>query len=89
MDGLEAAIEKLRADGAGEATVAAFRHYYERLRAGDAGVLPEAELEPVRDLPRFDGLPDDEDAAAAAMDHAVVLKLNGGLGTSMGMTRAK
>jgi UTP--glucose-1-phosphate uridylyltransferase len=89
MDGLAAAIEKLRADGAGDATIAAFRDAYERLRAGDAGVLPEAELEPVRDLPRFDDLPDDEEAGAAAMDHAVVLKLNGGLGTSMGMTRAK
>jgi UTP--glucose-1-phosphate uridylyltransferase len=89
MDGLEAAIEKLRADGAGEATIAAFRDAYERLRSGDRGMLPEAELEPVQELPGFDELPDDEGAAAEAMDHAVVLKLNGGLGTSMGMTRAK
>jgi UTP--glucose-1-phosphate uridylyltransferase len=89
MDGLAAAIEKLRGDGAGEATIAAFREAYERLRAGDRGVLPEAELEPVQELPGFDDLPDDEGAAAEALDHAVVLKLNGGLGTSMGMTRAK
>ena len=89
MDCLTAGIEKLRADGAGEAVIAAFRRYYERLRAGDAGVLPERELEPVADLPGLDGLPDDGGGAPRAIDHAVVLKLNGGLGTTMGMTRAK
>ena len=89
MDCLTAGIEKLRADGAGEAVIAAFRHYSERVRAGDAGVLPERELEPVADLPGLDGLPDDGGGAARAIDHAVVLKLNGGLGTTMGMTRAK
>ena len=51
-------------------------------------MLPEADIEPVDDLPDLDELPDDGDAPAA-LDRAVVLKLNGGLGTSMGMTRAK
>jgi hypothetical protein len=51
MDCLTAGIEKLRADGTGEAAIAALRHHYERVRSGDAGVLSERELEPVADLP--------------------------------------
>jgi UTP--glucose-1-phosphate uridylyltransferase len=86
-DGLRQAVEKMRAEGLGDAAVATFEHYYERLRAGDAGVLPESELEPVEELPDFDDLPDQD--AGEALDQCVVLKLNGGLGTSMGMTQAK
>jgi UTP--glucose-1-phosphate uridylyltransferase len=89
MDCLVAGIEKLRRDGAGEAAIAAFRHSSERRRAGDAGVLPEREIEPLAQLPALDDLPDDNRGAAQALDHAVVLKLNGGLGTTMGMKRAK
>jgi UTP--glucose-1-phosphate uridylyltransferase len=86
-NGLHAAVEKMRAEGLGDAAVANFEHYYERLRSGDAGVLPEAELEPVDELPGLDDLPDTD--AGDALDRCVVLKLNGGLGTSMGMTQAK
>jgi UTP--glucose-1-phosphate uridylyltransferase len=89
MDCLAAGIEKLRRDGAGEASISAFRHYYERLSMGDAGVLPESEIEPVQELPDLDDFPADDGGAAEAINQAVVLKLNGGLGTTMGMTRAK
>jgi UTP--glucose-1-phosphate uridylyltransferase len=92
MDGLQASVEKMRAEGVGDAAVATFEHYYERLRAGEQGMLPEDELEPVDDLPAVEDLPaaeEDDAAAREALDHAVVLKLNGGLGTSMGMDRAK
>ena len=66
-----------------------FRRYYHRLVEGESGLLPESELEPVGDLPHIDELPGDEDRAAEALGQAVVIKLNGGLGTTMGMTRAK
>ena len=49
-------------------------------------MVPEDAIEPVRDLPDADALPD---AGDAPLDQAVVIKLNGGLGTSMGMSRAK
>jgi UTP--glucose-1-phosphate uridylyltransferase len=86
-DGLRASVEKMRREGVGEAAVEAFADAYERLRRGETGVLAEGELEPVDELPDADQLNDDD--AAQALDRAVVLKLNGGLGTSMGMTRAK
>jgi UTP--glucose-1-phosphate uridylyltransferase len=69
--------------------VKTFAHYYERLRAGEAGVLAESEIEPVAELPDADELPDDEEGARTALAQTVVIKLNGGLGTSMGMTGPK
>jgi UTP--glucose-1-phosphate uridylyltransferase len=66
-----------------------FKHYYDQLVAGEKGLLPESSIKPVSDLPDFDDLPEGGEAAREALDQAVVLKLNGGLGTSMGMTRAK
>ena len=88
-DELQAALDKMRADGVAELGIATFAHYFERLRAGDAGVLAEAEIEPVDELPDADELPSDEEGARAALDRTVVIKLNGGLGTSMGMTAPK
>ena len=83
---LEASIAKMEAEGVHYAAIAAFAHAYQALAAGDTGILPEAEIEPVNDLPQAGDLPggDPDDLAKA-----VVIKLNGGLGTSMGMTRAK
>ena len=87
MSGLDASTEKMRREGVGEAAIQAFADAYERLQEGETGVLPEAEIEPVDELPDADELDDDD--AADVLDRAVVLKLNGGLGTSMGMTGPK
>ncbi len=86
-DGLTASVEKMRAAGVHEAAIDTFRHYYERLAAGETGLLPESAIEPLRDLPDAERLT--EEAPAELVDQAVVVKLNGGLGTGMGMTRAK
>jgi len=86
-DGLTASVEKMRAAGVPDAAVDTFRHYYELLVAGETGLLPEAEIEPLSGLPDADDLPASD--GGEALDRAVVIKLNGGLGTSMGMTKAK
>ena len=88
-DALPAALEKMRAEGVADVAVRTFAHYYELLRAGESGTLPESEIEPVEELPDADELPDDEEAANDALAQSVVIKLNGGLGTSMGMTGPK
>src|SRR5919199_4837543 len=41
------------------------------------------------DVPDADELPAADEEAGGALDHAVIVKLNGGLGTSMGMTGPK
>jgi UTP--glucose-1-phosphate uridylyltransferase len=76
----------MRREGLPEIAIDTFAHYEERLRRGEQGMLPEAELEPLIDVPSSDELPD---ADGSALERVVVLKLNGGLGTSMGMTKAK
>src|SRR5919112_2206102 len=84
-EGLKASVEKMEAEGMPEAAIDTFKHYYEQLESGETGMLPEDSIEPVHDGQELDALPD----ADAPLDEAVVLKLNGGLGTSMGMTHAK
>ena len=83
---MSAATDKMRAEGLADGAVETFAHYERLLREGDQGTLPEAELDPLSDLPDAEALPASD---GAALDQVVVLKLNGGLGTSMGMTRAK
>jgi UTP--glucose-1-phosphate uridylyltransferase len=87
VDGLQSAIEKMRAEGLGDAAVESFARQYERLRAGETGTLAESEIDPVDELPDAEDLR--ETAGPELLDQAVVIKLNGGLGTSMGMTKAK
>jgi UTP--glucose-1-phosphate uridylyltransferase len=88
-DGLAEAVEKMRAEDLPDTAIDTFAHYYRRLAEGEQGTLPESDLEPVEHVEDAAGLPDHEEEAAAALDRTVVIKLNGGLGTSMGMTRAK
>ena len=88
-DALRAALEKMRGDHVADVAVRTFAHYYELLSAGETGTLAESEIEPVADLPDADELPDDEAGAREALARTVVIKLNGGLGTSMGMTGPK
>src|SRR5690349_244311 len=84
-DGLEACVAKMEREGVPQAAIDTFKHYYEQLRSGETGMLPEDEIDPVEDVQDLEDLPDED----APLDRAIVLKLNGGLGTSMAMTRAK
>ena len=79
---------KMRAEGLPELAIRTFRHYYLELARGSEGTLSRREIGPVEDVPSADELQTAK-AGVAALGQTVVLKLNGGLGTSMGMTQAK
>lgn len=82
--------EKMESAGLSGAAIRAFEGSYAALRAGRSGMIPEATIEPARELPRAADLPDVGPARADALfRQTVVIKLNGGLGTSMGLDRAK
>jgi UTP--glucose-1-phosphate uridylyltransferase len=81
------AAEKMRADGLPEPAVAAFLDAMSRVGAGESGLLPDAVLEPVTSLARLEGLPSAPDTTA--LERAVAIRLNGGLGTSMALTGPK
>ena len=86
-DGLRESVEKMHAEGLPDIAVETFSHYYGQLAAGESGVLPESEIEPLDEVPSYENPP--EGSVREALERVVVLKLNGGLGTSMGMTKAK
>lgn len=82
--------EKMRAEGLPEIVIRTFRFYYDQLATGHTGMIPEAEIRPVSSLPDLEQLPDSLAVAGrAALSKAILLKLNGGLGTSMGLNKAK
>ncbi len=78
----------MRAAGMNDAVVRAFKHSYEALVAGQSGMFPESSIRPVEQLPRYEDLAPGE-AGRALLAQALVMKLNGGLGTGMGLERAK
>ncbi|MEU8223533.1 UTP--glucose-1-phosphate uridylyltransferase [Kribbella sp. NPDC048915] len=87
--GLRLAQEKMRAAGAADVAIRVFTHYYQLLESGQLGKIREDDIEPVGDLPHLDHLDTDPEALRAALAETVVIKLNGGLGTSMGVTGPK
>src|SRR6476619_3943645 len=88
-DGLAAAQQKMRDGHVHPAAIEVFTHYYHQLESGETGLILEEDIRALEDVPALADLDDDEAAGADALSSAVVIKLNGGLGTSMGMDRAK
>lgn len=93
MDNFELFEKKMNAAGLGPNVIAAFRRNYDLLAREETGMIAEDEIEPVRDLPRAEDLTPANDLSDGEKDallrETVVLKLNGGLGTSMGLAKAK
>lgn len=82
----------MRQDGQPEVVITAFLRARARIRAGDTGLLPESEIVPAGDVPDVEQLLGRADLVALgqeAMATTAVIKLNGGLGTSMGMRGPK
>jgi UTP--glucose-1-phosphate uridylyltransferase len=88
-EGLAAALARMTAEGAGADPIEVFRRFYRQLEDGADGMIAEGSIEPVGDLPRLADLNVADDITRTALEQTVVIKLNGGLGTSMGMDRAK
>ncbi|MEU2200361.1 UTP--glucose-1-phosphate uridylyltransferase [Isoptericola sp. NPDC019482] len=87
--GLALAREKMQAEGVAPAAIETFTRFYHLLESGETGLVREADVEPLTDLPRHADLDVSDAAAQAALARTAIIKLNGGLGTSMGMDRAK
>jgi UTP--glucose-1-phosphate uridylyltransferase len=88
-DGLRAATDKMRAAGVPELAVAVFSRFHDQLRSAATGTIPEDSIEPLTDVAHLDDVRSDEAAEAEALGRTVVIKLNGGLGTSMGVRGPK
>ncbi|HEV6954816.1 MAG TPA: UTP--glucose-1-phosphate uridylyltransferase [Promicromonospora sp.] len=87
--GLEQARTKMTEAGVAPAAVETFARFYHLLQAGETGLIREDDVDPLVDIPRHADLDISDEDAAAALGRTAMLKLNGGLGTSMGMDKAK
>ncbi len=66
-----------------------FRRAFEQLYGGSSGFISGRDIAPVDTLPSLNDLAVYEDPGRKAMNEVVMIKLNGGLGTGMGLDRAK
>jgi UDP-N-acetylglucosamine pyrophosphorylase len=83
-------VDKMRKAGASDAAIRTFEHSYSMLLAGDSGLISEATIDPVRELPKLEDLPGHlEKIGRSLVSQTLFVKLNGGLGTSMGLDKAK
>ena len=84
-------ISKMRAEALPPVLSDTFSTYYKQVVSGETGLISEKEISPV-DPEEFEDtryLSTFTRAGKNALKHAVRIVLNGGLGTSMGLTRAK
>jgi UTP--glucose-1-phosphate uridylyltransferase len=85
--GLRAAEEKMRTAGHSEEAIRAFASAYTRLESGRSTMLASADLEPAADVPSLDELMEVD--GGSALNHVAMIKLNGGLATTMGLQQPK
>lgn len=85
---VEAILRKVRLAGLSAPAIRAFLRGVLRGLSGDSGWIRESEIEPVQSLARAEGLPSRNDLTAL-LPQLAVIKLNGGLGTSMGLDAPK
>lgn len=76
-------------DGAPALVIDAFLQNVRRWEEGDLGVIPGDTLAPLGDFHRLEDLDELDPAGENSIAHTILIKLNGGLGTSMGLERAK
>lgn len=88
MDELWPAYEaKMSADGLNPAAIAAFRYNFGVLVSGADTMIPERLIAPVESLPTYESLT--AEVKPDLLPKTIMLKLNGGLGTGMGLDKAK
>ncbi|MCC6932148.1 MAG: UTP--glucose-1-phosphate uridylyltransferase [Deltaproteobacteria bacterium] len=85
-----AVIESLmKKEGVPALNITAFKYYYTQLVRGETGLISEKEIGEVGDLPDLECMSDQSTVGKENVKRAVIIKLNGGLGTSMGLDAAK
>jgi UTP--glucose-1-phosphate uridylyltransferase len=88
QDTIRQITSKMEAAGLSAPAIQAFLYQYRKLEQREAGLIPEDSIVPVESLPFIEDRPPPSDRSKLAAQ-TVVLRLNGGLGTSMGLEKAK
>jgi UTP--glucose-1-phosphate uridylyltransferase len=84
-------IEKMRLHKLPEAVIDTFIFYFNQLKEGKTGYITESEINSVSssELADYSSLTGNAHSIEQYLKRTVVIKLNGGLGTTMGLTGAK
>ncbi len=82
--------KRMRDKGIPELFIETFAYYYDHLVSGYTGLVSENEIAPIESITWMSDLPQRlRDVGEANAERTAVIKLNGGLGTSMGLDKAK
>ncbi len=82
--------DKMLAAEVSEAAIRAFERNYETLIREESGMITECDIEPCQSVPNMGDVTQGRaDFDPNLLAQTVVIKLNGGLGTSMGLQKAK
>ncbi|MBW2238623.1 MAG: UTP--glucose-1-phosphate uridylyltransferase [Deltaproteobacteria bacterium] len=84
-------MSKMESAGLHPFVMDTFAYYYKKIVSGETGRISDRDIRPIASNEVQDATRLEEYAEAGrnALKNAVMIKLNGGLGTSMGLTRAK
>jgi len=79
--------KKLKDKGLDNSVIEAFQYYYELLLSGEKGKVFEKDITNVLhgDIPQLTDLEDNAEFGEKVLNQTVIIKLNGGLGTTMGL----
>ncbi|MEI6322354.1 MAG: UTP--glucose-1-phosphate uridylyltransferase [bacterium] len=89
MKHFKAFEKKMASAGMEDAAICAFRRNYEALIRQETGMIAETAITPAEGLPSLEELSTGSTADRSLLAQAVVIKLNGGLGTGMGLQGPK
>lgn len=81
--------ERMTQKGLHPLCIQTFLYYQAQLFEGASGYITEAEIDPLDEVVSYDELESYRERGIALMKHVALVKLNGGLGTSMGLDKAK
>ncbi|NLW30427.1 MAG: UTP--glucose-1-phosphate uridylyltransferase [Fibrobacter sp.] len=88
---IELFIKKMKEYQLPQAAIASFAHYYSLFVNGNTGFIPENEITPVQkdEIDRLADLNHYYNTGNKSLESTVIIKLNGGLGTTMGLKGPK
>ncbi len=88
---LSAFVEKIKGEQLPELVIDTFVNYYRQVVSGESGLISDKQLNPVseEEIAQARNLEAYAQSGEQAYSQAVMIVLNGGLGTSMGLTCAK
>ena len=90
MSSFDVIESKMKSVGLSEAAINAFRHSVQVLVSKQSMLIPESDIVPAEGVADWEELVAATPAAdASLLAQSVLIKLNGGLGTSMGLQKAK